>query len=249
MNPKICVPVPVKSDNLKEIEIIIGNTLTANPDLIEFRFDFINNTNAITSLFIKSLLNLTHSSITTIFTFRDDSEGGNAKISKAERLKIYKLLIEAKPDYIDIEMSSDTETLSEIISLALMNKVRIIFSYHDFQSTPSYPKALEILLRFEERLIENNLNEFNIIDNSLFKIIFTAQDFEDNLVPIQLCKYFSKNNKNVISFCMGELGIFSRITCVKFGSFMTYGSFEEKTAPGQIKIETIRQFHKLLFND
>lgn len=249
MNPKICVPIPIKSDNLKENEIIIGKVLEVNPDLIEFRFDFIHDTHAITSSFIKSLLNLTHSSITTIFTFRDDSEGGNAKVSKEERLKIYKLLIEAKPDYIDIEMSSDTETLSEIISLALMNKVRIIFSYHDFQRTSSYSKALEILLRFEERLIENNLNEFNIIDNSLFKIIFTAQDFEDNLVPIQLCKYFSKNNKNVISFCMGELGIFSRITCVKFGSFMTYGSLVEKTAPGQIKIETIRQFHKLLFND
>ena len=48
---------------------------------------------------------------------------------------------------------------------------------------------------------------------------------------------------------MGELGIFSRITCVKFGSLLTYGSLEDKTAPGQINIEKIREIHKLLFNN
>ena len=85
MNPKICVPIPIKSDNLKENEIIIGKTLIANPNLIEFRFDYINDTHTITSSFLKSLLNLTHSSITTIFTFRDGSEGGNTEVSKGEQ--------------------------------------------------------------------------------------------------------------------------------------------------------------------
>ena len=39
---------------------------------------------------------------------------------------------------------------------------------------------------------------------------------------------------------MGTLGIFSRILCVLNGSFLTYGSVVEETAPGQIKIKDIR---------
>jgi len=48
---------------------------------------------------------------------------------------------------------------------------------------------------------------------------------------------------------MSDLGVLSRILCVKFGSLWTYGSLEEKTAPGQIKIEKIREIHQLLFEN
>jgi 3-dehydroquinate dehydratase type I len=48
---------------------------------------------------------------------------------------------------------------------------------------------------------------------------------------------------------MGEVGLLSRILCVKFGSLWTYGSLDEKTAPGQIKIEKIREIHQLLFEN
>ena len=40
---------------------------------------------------------------------------------------------------------------------------------------------------------------------------------------------------------MGTLGIFSRILCVLNGSFLTYGSIDEKTAPGQIDITNLRE--------
>ncbi len=40
---------------------------------------------------------------------------------------------------------------------------------------------------------------------------------------------------------MGELGIFSRIMCTLAGSFLTYASFEEKTAPGQLNIKKMRE--------
>jgi 3-dehydroquinate dehydratase len=40
---------------------------------------------------------------------------------------------------------------------------------------------------------------------------------------------------------MGDLGVFSRIFCLKAGSFLTYGSINENTAPGQIRIEEFRK--------
>ena len=46
---------------------------------------------------------------------------------------------------------------------------------------------------------------------------------------------------------MGGLGIFSRITCVKAGSFLTYASLADRTAPGQINVKLMREIHELLF--
>ena len=48
---------------------------------------------------------------------------------------------------------------------------------------------------------------------------------------------------------MGELGIFSRIVCPLAGSFLTYASFEEKTAPGQLNIKKMREIYNLIMNN
>ena len=47
---------------------------------------------------------------------------------------------------------------------------------------------------------------------------------------------------------MGATGIFSRIMCVTVGSFLTYASIEEKTAPGQLPIDELREIYKLFPN-
>ena len=91
--------------------------------------------------------------------------------------------------------------------------------------------------------------DLNKTDGSIFKIILTAQVFDDNIKVLNICKKLSQQDKKFVCFAMGELGILSRILCVKFGSLWTYGSLEEKTAPGQIKIEKIREIHQLLFEN
>ncbi|MFX1589330.1 MAG: type I 3-dehydroquinate dehydratase, partial [Promethearchaeota archaeon] len=78
------------------------------------------------------------------------------------------------------------------------------------------------------------------------KLIFTAQKFEDNLIPLKLCKELSHSNQKIISFCMGSLGIFSRLMCVLTGSFLTYASLEEKTASGQLNIRKMREIFGIL---
>ena len=47
---------------------------------------------------------------------------------------------------------------------------------------------------------------------------------------------------------MGTLGFFSRIMCVIKGSFLTYASLEEKTAPGQINIEKMKEIYDLILD-
>lgn len=246
MKYNICVPIPVKSVNIREIAPTIKNVINLNPSMIELRFDYISDIQKITKDFVFNLINRIQPRIPVICTLRDFSEGGQVKVDVNERLQIIKLLIESEPKYLDIEISTDVGILSEINRLALHNKVGLLYSFHDFEKTPTYGEAIKILEDSLKKLKNELLIDQEIIEKSIFKLIFTAQSFKDNLVPLQLCKTKSSKKLRLISFCMGDLGLFSRILCKFSGSILTYCSFEEKTAPGQINIAKLREILNLL---
>lgn len=248
MKYNICVPIPVKSANINEIKPILDKTIKKNPNLIELRFDYINNVQELTLDFIKDLLNIINSNIPVIVTFRDSSEGGQIKINQKERFKILKMFIEAKPAYIDLEMNTNENILWEIINLASQNGVKIIYSYHNFERTIKFDETIKLIQNFSNTLNQELSLKPKISQNNIYKVIFTAQSFEDNIIPLRLCKEFSNSTQKLISFCMGPVGIFSRIMCVTVGSFLTFASLEEKTAPGQINIDKMREIYHLFPN-
>ncbi len=245
MKYNICVPIPVKSVNISDIAPTIKNIINLNPNIIELRFDYLSDVQKITKDLIINLINRIQPKIPVICTLRDFSEGGQVKIDIDERIQILKLIIESKPVYVDIEINSVDTILSEIIPFASNNKVGLIFSYHDFEKTPSYIEASNILENFMKKLKNEFLIDQKTIERSIFKLIFTAQSFENNFIPLELCKIKSSKKLSLISFCMGDLGLFSRLLCIFSNSFLTYCSFEEKTAPGQINISDLRKILNL----
>ena len=249
MNEKICIVIPIKSSNLDDIKAKINSALEYNPEYIELRFDYIPNVEDLSDNFIQQIKSFLKRDAYSIFTFRHQSEGGKVSIKDSSRFNILKSLIEQKPDFFDIEMNSSNQLLSDVINLCYMNKVNMILSYHNFQLTPSIEQVKETILRFEERIVENKLDEFDILNKSIYKIIFTAQKVEDNLIPFKLCQELSKSYKKIISFCMGDIGILSRLFCIKLGSTMTYTSLDEETASGQINIKTFQYLYKFMFSD
>ncbi|MEE9378073.1 MAG: type I 3-dehydroquinate dehydratase [Candidatus Lokiarchaeia archaeon] len=248
MKYNICIPIPIKSANISEIKPILDKTIKKNPNLIELRFDYINNAQTLSLDFIKELMVIITSNIPVIFTFRDSSEGGQIKINQKERYKILKMFIEAKPDYIDFEMNTNKNILWEIINLASEKEVKIIYSYHNFEKTIEFDETIKLIQNFSNKLNQESSLNPKIYQNNIYKVVFTAQTFEDNIIPLRLCKEFSNSAQKLISFCMGTLGIFSRIMCVTIGSFLTYASLEEKTAPGQINIDEMREIYHLFPN-
>lgn len=249
MKYKICIAIPIKSENFNLNKQIIETALDKGPDLIELRFDYISESKFITHSFLRELISIIPPKIPKIFTFRKKQEGGKYNLSKNERLDILSRLIEVKPDYLDIEINSESEVLKSLIDLAYDNNVQLIFSYHDFEKSITYEEIAEMLIRFDEKLKNELLIDLSKINESIFKIILTAQVFDDNLNVLNICKKLSQQDKKFVCFAMGDVGILARILCVKFGSLWTYGSLEEKTAPGQIKIEKIREVYELIFND
>ncbi|NVM36327.1 MAG: type I 3-dehydroquinate dehydratase [Candidatus Lokiarchaeota archaeon] len=249
MKYNICIPIPVKSANISEIKPILDKIIKKNPNLIELRFDYINDVQNLTYDFIKELMDTISSNIPVIFTFRNFSEGGKIKINQKDRFRILKMFIVAKPDYIDAEMNADKNFLYEFINLASQNGVNIIFSYHNFEKTIKFNETITLLQNFNSKLIQELSLKPEQYQNNVYKVVFTAQTFEDNIIPLRLCKHFSNLPQKLISFCMGPLGIFSRIMCVTVGSFLTYASLEEKTAPGQIHIDEMREIYNLFLKN
>jgi len=241
MKYNICVPIPIKFANILELKSIIAKSLRSDPNLIEFRYDYIDIVQQITQDFVNELLANVQPKIPVIFTFRDHKEGGQMKIDETIRFEILKTLVLSQPNYLDIEMNTEKRILGEIINLANHNDVSLIFSYHNFDKTPSYEIVYDQIKNFLDRLREEYGLDSQKMEKIILKMIFTAQKFEDNLIPLKLCKVITEKNMKIISFCMGTLGIFSRILCVLNGSFLTYGSIDEKTAPGQIDITNLRE--------
>ena len=253
MNNRICISIPITSEKLGDNLKIIKRALNKNPDFIELRFDFIEDLIAVNQNFLVPLVELIKSSCSSIFTFRSFKEGGKIELDEETRFQMLKTLIISKPNYLDVEMGTEENILSQIIQLAIKENVTLIFSHHEFNKLGPKLEAdyFNYYHCYVNRFINRLEEKFNVdktyINGYIYKIIFTAEKIIDNLIPLNLCANLG-SKFNIISFCMGKKGIFSRIFCTKFGSFLTYASLEKETAPGQIKIEKIRKYHELLFN-
>ena len=238
MDYNICVVIPVTS--LDNVKTQIHKALKYKSNFIEYRFDYIQNIKAINRDFLKNMKDLASTNLSIIFTLRDSTEGGRQDINLDQKISVMNELFKAQPEYIDIEMNSKNNLLTLVNELAVDNNVKLIFSHHNFNNTKNLEESINLINTFEEKLEDLNFDDA-ILKDSVFKIIYTATKFSDNFIPLEFCKYYKNQKKKIISFCMGNLGIFSRIFCLKAGAFLTYGSVEETTAPGQIKIEELRK--------
>jgi 3-dehydroquinate dehydratase-1 len=247
MKYNLCIPIPIRSASIEEVKPIIDKAIRSKPNLIELRFDYISSVKILSMELLKKLSSIIQPHNPVIFTFRDYSQGGQIQINQDQCLKIYNMFIKVKPNYIDLEMNTDNKILDEIINLAYQNSVKLIFSYHNFENTLSFNEATDLIHKFNTKLIQELSLDSEKFEGIINKVVFTAQNFEDNIIPLRLCRE-SSNAKKIISFCMGPLGIFSRITCVLAGSFLTYTFLEEQTAKGQINIEKMKEVYELILD-
>ena len=75
MKFNICVPIPIKSANILELKSIIAESIRSDPNLIELRYDYIDDVQQITQDFVNELLANVQPKIPVIFTFRAHKEG------------------------------------------------------------------------------------------------------------------------------------------------------------------------------
>ncbi|MHA1381375.1 MAG: type I 3-dehydroquinate dehydratase [Candidatus Helarchaeota archaeon] len=227
-NKKICgelfktICIAIAAKNLEEAIKKIKKSTSIGADLIEIRLDYFDiiNPNELSKILKKTRIPL-------IFTLRKKDEGGYFNSSEDKRIDLLKKIIRIRPQYVDIELSS--QEINELLNFAKTHKVRTIISYHNFKTTPNINELNKLLLKIEE------------LDGNVSKIITTATDLEDNLIILNLIR---SAKKKIVAFAMGENGIFSRVFSPIFGAFFTFASLDKKTAPGQINIKDMRYLQK-----
>ena len=147
-----------------------------------------------------------------VATCRRPRDGGKWMRTEEDRLMLLRTAIADGVDYVDLEHDIAGK-------IKRYGKTRRIISYHNFNETPG------------------NLNEIHEslkqLDPDIIKIATMANSPVDNIRTLRLCR---DSQVPTVAFCMGEMGLASRILCGRFGAPMTYATFHEdrQLAPGQL---------------
>ena len=210
---KICVPIFEKT--YKTVIQAAKNSFEAGADLVEFRIDAMDHPNPDDVLNIIKDINQP-----LIATNRKIDEGGFFQGSESERTEI--LLTAAKhADIIDIELETDIDHMNKVIKASKST----IISYHDFKKTPPLDFLLDIVSR------ERQLGD-------IAKFAVMPKNLSDTIVVLNV---LSKVEKTV-GIAMGDMGRYTRVVAPLFGSPITFASLDNISAPGQLDIQTTKNF-------
>ncbi len=202
-------------------------------DLIEIRLDTLKDPY---SLDMEDLLRVRPCPL--IFTNRSRNEGGYFSGPEEKRIGLLEKAILAGADYVDLELRTDPALRAIIQRESQKANTRLIISYHDFTSTPSRERLVEIF----------DLEMKGGAD--IGKIVTMAEGPRDILRIFSLYGMALDRGFPLIAFCMGGIGKISRLACLPLGAYLTYASpFRgREAAPGQIPLDDLRAILNYLSN-
>ena len=233
--PKICVSITGK--NINEITNQAIEIYDSCADIAEWRVDYfedvfkfdtvINTLNKIREILVDTPI---------IFTFRTDNEGGNLHINVKDYIELNKIICDSNlADFVDIELDTATEYVSEMVEYCHNHNCYLICSHHNFNQTPSTQVMISIL---------EKMNDLNC---DILKLAVMPNDKLD-VINLLTATTTAKVQHPVVTMSMSKLGAISRISGEIFGSSITFGSIGECSAPGQIEINSLRKTLDLLHN-
>lgn len=161
-----------------------------------------------------------------VVTVRRIEEGGWFRGEERERIEILKEAVRQGADYLDLELSTSRiyleEVLKEIEDCSF--DCKLILSKHYRKGTP----GLGTLQRAVEACMA--------LGAQIPKIVTMALKPKDNLVALRLLDWALSLHIPLVSFCMGELGVPSRVMGPLLGAPFTYACIRKgrETAPGQL---------------
>lgn len=223
---KICVSI-AERDPQRALQLAMAAAPLA--DVLEIRLDALKNPD-----FGQFLASITGTPL--LFTCRPVWEGGSFHGTEEKRVEILARAAQAGGSYIDIELRTAGELRDHLIREAQGYGARVIVSWHDFKTTAS-PQALTSILQEEYRS-----------GAELGKIVTTARDFADVLRVLSLQEQAAEVGFPLCAFCMGRVGLISRIATLELGGAMTYAAPDggPPAAPGQLPISALRKIKEYL---
>lgn len=226
----ICLPL-VSKDRVG----LLGQAkelVALHPDLLEWRVDGYEKAEDVSScLSVLMELRAVIGQIPLIFTCRIDREGGILKIQEEKRLELFLGAMESgNVDIVDIELCNEKGILETVRESALASGVKLILSYHNFDTTP------------DVEFIWNKLSEAQKKGADIGKLAVMPKDHTDVLTLLVATSRARKEGVDIpmVTISMGAEGAISRLAGGLFGSDITFGAGKESSAPGQLPIDDLR---------
>lgn len=235
--PKICVSIT--GDTKSRIINEADSLMLYKPDLIEWRYDCANDYGFADIEDILMNLRAIIGDTPLIFTFRTKREGGMRNLSgEAYGLLCDTVASTGLVDFVDVEGIGFGEMAPSIIKKIKDNGVKVISSYHDFDKTDSTED------------LKKKLDALSSLNCDVVKIAVMPSCFDDVKRLVGITKEFAENNteKLIVSMSMSDMGAVSRISGYNDGSCVTFASGTRSSAPGQIRVKTMKKYLKSIEN-
>ncbi len=209
----------------------------AQADMIELRLDCLSGLSSASSLdeILDRLLQT--ESLPVIVTLRSPEQGGQNLMDRNERLAFWRSvlgrLMSSKNVLVDVEADIITELADQEDVAAVIDWMRVICSFHDFDSQPPELNAVH--------------DQLAAGPAGIVKIAVQADDLIDCLPLFQLLERARGEGREMIAIAMGQAGIATRILGPSRGAFLTYGSVDDETAtaPGQLTARELRDTYHI----
>ncbi len=206
----------------------IADSVSSQADVLEIRLDYL----ALPA--VSSFVN----TLTTplLFTNRPVWEGGEFSRDEEERLGPLLEAVAQNSGYVDLELLAPDDSHQKMRTALQESSTKLILSWHNFQDTPTREELVGRMALMQDKGAD------------IGKIITTAHSHQDVLRVLQLQEVAEQLGFPLITFCMGRLGVVSRVATCNLGGYMTYCavSSRDATAPGQLSVMTLREIFSLM---
>lgn len=228
--PKICIPLTGKNreEIIEEMEIV----KKSNPDLIEWRVDFFEESdNPERVCEMLGTINDSFKQIPVLFTFRTKEEGGEKSIMSEDYVKLLKEVSERRlADIVDVQVFWYGEKSEDFIKELKETGAVVLASSHHFEGTPSVREMSDALYTMENRGAD------------IIKLAVMPQSGKEVCALLEATMERKEHsNKPMITMSMGQSGMLSRICGELTGSCVTFASGKQASAPGQIKADELKK--------
>lgn len=233
--PKICVPV-VETTTEKIIQQIQE---LQNCDLIELRIDFYENIHDLKQVHELLLQVRQQTNLPLLLTYRSLKEGGHIQLSDQEYLSLVQTACQSRCiDIVDIELESGNMLVYQLVEIAHQNHVKVLMSYHDFEKTPA-------VMEMKERL-----EKMEIMGADICKIAVMPFSYKDVIQLLNTTMEMSQRlTRPLVTMSMGKIGKITRIVGELVGSYITFASVGQSSAPGQLTLEDMQTLLEVIHHD
>lgn len=217
--------IGVVADSLDEIDLAVNHKLQC----VEIRADLLLDKRLSLSELMLGIGKCREAGLSCLLTLRHPDQGGRFEGSESERIDINRQALQAGADVIDLEWG--TEAATQLLSQG----APMILSYHDFHGMPDEAELSALTEKMQSG------------SPLAVKVVPTASTLDDAVRMLSwVAEAGSGSAIRRIGFAMGSLGACSRIMTTAFGGPVTYTSFGDPVAPGQIALEELLGLYRVM---